>query len=135
MFNVSRFTAFCAYSFDHQVGRNLLEAFGQLNIWHLTIVEAIGLLASLTVEVGMYIFIVIVIVAVTDLISGTIGVSFDDMHKPMLLEETECTEDVRLVDGENLVFQLSQCHRTHSRSQFPDYDDTISCRLNAVLFK
>jgi hypothetical protein len=83
----------------------------------------------------MHILVVVVIVAVADLIPGTIGASFDDMHEPMLFEETECTEDVRLVDGENLVFQLSQCHRTHSRSQFSDYDDAIGRRLNAVLLK
>ena len=83
----------------------------------------------------MHILIVLVVMAVADLIPGTVRTPFDDMHQVMLLEQTERPEDVRLVDGENLVFQLSQCHRTHSRSQFSDYDDAIGRRLNAVLLK
>ena len=83
----------------------------------------------------MHILIVIMIVTVTDLIPGAVGASFDDMHKPVLLEDAERPEDVRLVDGEDLVFQLRKRHRTQSRRQLPDHDDTVGRRLDTVLLQ
>ena len=97
-----------ANAFDNVVRRPLLKALGQLNLRHIGIVETEGLLTSLTEEVRMLVVVVLVVVAVAELITHTLAAALDDMHEVMLAKEGQGTEDVRLVDGQDLIFQLRE---------------------------
>ena len=52
----------------------------------------------------MDILIVVVIMAMAEFIAHTLAATLDDMYQMMLLKQGEGTEDVRLVDTQNLIF-------------------------------
>ena len=81
------------------------------------------------------VFIVLVVVTVAELISDALAHTLDGMHQMMLLKKRQRTEYIRFVNGQNLIFQFRQCHRMNGLGQFPDHDNSIGCRLNAVLLQ
>ena len=113
----------------------MLKALGQLNLRHIGIVETERLLTSLTEEVRMLVVVVLVVVAVAELIAHTLAAALDDMHEVMLAEEGQGTEDVRLVDGQDLIFQLRQGDGMQGLHQFLEYHNTVCRRLDTVFLQ
>ena len=95
-----------AYSFYHQVGTFLLEAFRQRYLRHVRIVETVGLLALFAIEMGVYVLIVVVVVAVTELIAHAVAAVLEDVNEVVLSKQRQRAEDARLVNGQDLVLQL-----------------------------
>ena len=69
-------------------------------------VETIGLLAHLTVEVGVLVVIVVVAVTVAEFIAYAVAAAFNGMYEMVLTEEREGSEDIRLVNGLDPALQL-----------------------------
>ena len=76
-----------AYSFNHDVTMMHLEAWWEYRLGHLQMVEAVGTLAYLTVEVGMLVIIVFLTVTVTEFVFRAVAASLDGMYQMMLTEE------------------------------------------------
>ena len=102
---------------------------------YLRIVEAIGLLTLFTEEMRMDILIMVVILAMAEFIAHSLTAPFNDMHEMVLTEECQCTEDIRLVDGQNLRFQLCERHRAQACGQCPHHDDAVRRRLDTVFLQ
>jgi hypothetical protein len=75
-------------------------------LWYLHAVETIGLLAHLTVEVGVLVVIVVVAVTVAEFIAYAVAAAFNGMYEMVLTEEREGSEDIRLVNGLDPALQL-----------------------------
>ena len=75
-------------------------------MWYLHAVETIGLLAHLTVEVGVLVVIVFVAVTVAEFIAYAVAAAFNGMYEMVLTEEREGSEDIRLVNGLDPALQL-----------------------------
>lgn len=122
-----------ADALNHQVRRCGFKSFWQPYLWHFRIVEAVNLLTLFTIEVRMLVIIMFVAVAVAEFISRAIAVAFNRMNQMVLTEEIQRTEDIRLVDAQNLILQLRQRNRTQGLHQFLQHDNTVSRRFYAVL--
>ena len=75
-------------------------------MWYLHAVETIGLLAHLTVEVGMLVVVVVVAVTVAEFIAYAVAAAFNGMYEMVLTEEREGSEGIRLVNGLDPALQL-----------------------------
>jgi hypothetical protein len=95
-----------AYSFDDIIDRTDLEPLRQSQFGQLHAVETIGLLAHLTVEVGVLVVVVVVAVTMAELIAYAVAAAFDGVYEMVLTEECEGSEDIRLVDGLDPALQF-----------------------------
>ena len=76
-----------------------LKALGQFYLRHHNAIQTVGLLALLTVEVGVLVVVMIMVMTMAELVFRTIIAAFDSMYEMVLTEEHKTSEDVRLVDG------------------------------------
>ena len=102
---------------------------------YFRIVEAIGLLTLLAEEMRMDILIMFVIMAMAEFIPYSLAATLYHMHKVVLTEECQRSEDIRLVDGQNPTFQLCEGYRSQAFSQLFYHDNTVGRRLDAVLLQ
>ncbi len=75
-------------------------------------------------EVWVLVVVMVMIIAVAELVAQAIAV-LDDMHEVFLSEEREGTEDVRLVDGADGMFEFGERHGSHGRGESLDDDNAI----------
>ena len=108
---------------------------GHVELWHLHAVEAIGLLAYLTVEVGMLVVVVVVAVTMAELIACAVVATFDRMYKVLLTEEREGSEDIRLVDGLDPALQFCQRLGQHGAGQCLNHHDAVGSGFDIVLLE
>ena len=101
-----------------------LIAFGNGDGRTLCVVEAERASALLTMEMWVLVVVMVMIVAVAELVAQAIAV-LDDMHEVFFTEEREGTEDVRLVDGADGVFEFGERHGSHGRGESLDDDNAI----------
>ena len=83
----------------------------------------------------MLIVVVLVIVTMAELVSDAVGTALDGVYKVVLPEQGERTEDVRLVDGLDPSFQLSQRLGLHRTRQSSRYHNPVGRRLHTMLFE
>ena len=122
-----------ANAFENKIGTLHLVALRQLDLRNGKVFEANGLATMFAMEVNMHIVVDGMVEAVAEFITHTFTV-FKHMDEMLFLEECQSTEDARLVDASDAVFQL--CHRegTAFLGQSFGHDDTIGGRLDAVFF-
>ena len=101
-----------------------LIAFGNGDGRNFCVVETERASALFTMEVWVLVVVMVVIIAVAEFIAQAIAV-LDDMHEVFLSEEREGTEDVRLVDGADGVFEFDERHGSHGRGESLDDDNAI----------
>ena len=83
-----------------------LKALGQFYLRHHNAIQTVGLLALLTVEVGVHIIIVIVVMTMAELKTLTIHSAINHMHQMVLAEQRQSPEYARLVNGQDLILQF-----------------------------
>jgi hypothetical protein len=121
-------------AFGHIVDAGKVVARGECDGRNGNVGQTKGAMAALAVEMYMLIVVgIVAIVAVTELIAYTIATIFDDMHQVVLTEEGKGTEDTRLVNRQDLIFQLGERQRTLGIGQRLYYHDTIGCGFYAML--
>ena len=108
-----------------------LIAFGNGDGRNLCVVEAECASALLTMEVWMLVVVVVVPMTMAELVAQAIAV-LDDMYEVLFSEEREGTEDIRLVDGADGVFEFDERHRSHGRGESLDDDNAIGCWPDVV---
>lgn len=96
-----------ALAFDDVVSGGHFISIGQINKGDFYVIQTKGLMTMLTKEMHVNVIIVFVAMTMTQFIAHTISSVLDDMDEMMLLEEVKSTEDARLVNGQNLCFQLT----------------------------
>ena len=64
-----------------------LEAWGKYRFWHLQMVETVGALTYLTVEMGMLVIIVFLTVTVTEFVFRAVAATLDGMYQMVLTEQ------------------------------------------------
>lgn len=111
-----------------------LIAFGNGDGRNLRVVETERASALLTMEVWMLVVVVVVPMTVAELVAQAIAI-LDDMHEVLFSEEREGTEDVRLVDGRNLMLQLCQRLWQHGGTEGSHHDNPVGGGLDIMLFK
>lgn len=79
----------------------------------------------------MLVVVMVMIIAVAELVAQAIAI-LNDMHEVFLSEEREGTEDVRLVDGADGVFEFGERHGSHGRGESLDDDNAIGCWPDVV---
>ena len=84
--------AFWTDAFENKIGALHQITLRQLNLWNGKVFETNGLAAMFAMEVNMHIVVDCMVVAVAELIAHTFTV-FEHMHKVLLLEERQGTED------------------------------------------
>jgi len=102
---------------------------------HFGIVEAVGLVALLTVEVGVLVVVMLMVVTMAELIFRALVATLNGMHKMMLTKEHQTTEDIRLVDGLNPALQFGERLGLHGGCEGPGQHDAVGGGLDAVLFE
>ena len=122
-------------AFDHYVTVVHLETWRQHRLRHLQMVEAVGSLAYLTIEVGVLVIVMLLTVTVAEFIFSAVAAAIDGVYQMVFTEQGEGTEDVRLVDSGNATFQLCQRLRQHGTGQCSHHYDTVGSGLNAMLFE
>lgn len=98
----------CTYSFHDVVDFPGNESLGQIDVWNEVLVQAIGIMAHLTIEMAVLLIFVALAVVVADTVfmgSASVVHTVDEM---MLVEEDEGTEYDRFVNAVELFFQCSQ---------------------------
>ena len=81
----------------------------------------------------MLILVVVMVMTVTEFVARAVAAALDGMDEMVFTEEGKGAEDVRLVDGHNPSFQLSQRERLYRSRQGLDDKDTVGRRLDTVL--
>ena len=99
------------------------------------VVQTIGALALLTIEMGMHIIVACCIMAVTQLITHPVATILYHMHQVMLAKEGQRTKHSRLVYRLYLRFQLQQRQWASCCFQSPDHHDPVRRRLDAMTFQ
>lgn len=89
----------------------------------------------LTVEVGMQVFVVLMVMTVAEFIVCSLASALDDMHQMVLTKKRQGPEDVRLVDGQNPCLQFHQGDGVESLYQFLEYHDAVGRGFDAVLLE
>ena len=98
------------------------------------VVQTEGAMTALTIEMHMLVVVIVVtMVAVAEFIAHAVAAILDDVHQMVLAEEGERTEDARLVDGQNLVFQFAERQRTLGIGQRLHHHDAVGGGFDAVL--
>ena len=100
--------AFGAYAFHDIVHFPGNESFGQVDVRNEILAQTIGILTYLTIEMAVGFIVVAVAVVVADAIfvgATSVVYTVDEM---MFVEENECTENDRLVDAVEFLFQSTQ---------------------------
>ena len=121
-----------APAFDDVVGGGHFISIGQINKGDFYVIQTKGLMTMLTKEMHVNVIIVFMAETMAQFIAHTISSVLDDMDEMMLLEEVKSTEDARLVNGQNLCFQLTQRHRTVASQQGINHDNAIGCGFDAM---
>ena len=70
-----------------------LKALGQFYLRHHNTIQTVGLLALLTIKMGMHIIVVVVVMTMTELETQTIHSTIDGMHQVVLSEKLQRTEN------------------------------------------
>lgn len=102
---------------------------------HFGIVETVGLVALLTVEMGVLVVVMIMVMTMAEFIFRTIVAAFDGMYEMVLTEEYKTSEDVRLVDGLNPALQFGERLGLHGGCESPGQHDAVGGGLDAVLLE
>ena len=84
-----------------------LKTLGQFYLRHHNAIQTVCLLALLTVEVGMHIIIVIVVMTMTEFKKLTIHSTINHMYQMLLTEKLQRTENARFIDCIDSILQLS----------------------------
>ena len=72
------------------------------------VAQAEGAMTALAIEVHMLVVVAVVtVVTMTELIAHAVAAILDDVYQVVLTKNSKCTEDTRLVNGQDLVFQLT----------------------------
>ena len=120
------------YTFDDEVDMVTREPWRQDNLRQRDTIEAVGLLTDLTDEMGMLVLIKVLVVAVAQLIACAVDTSLNGVDKMVFTEEGKGAEDVRLVDGHNPSFQLSQREGLGGRGQGSGNQNAVGGGFHAV---
>jgi len=112
-----------------------LKAWRQCDLWQFHSLQAVGLLADLTEEVGVLVVVMVMAVAVAEFVLRAVAAALNGMYQMMLAEQGEGTEHIRLVDGRYPALQFRQRLRQHGGGQFPHHHDAVCSGLDTVLFE
>ena len=107
-------------AFYHIVHRRHNEPLRQVDTRHRDMVQTVGLLTSLAIEMDVQVVVNTVMAAMTQLIAHSVTTILNDVYQVVFAEQRQRTEDARLVDSQYLILQLAQRHgatRTIQRSQ------------------
>lgn len=121
-----------ANAFDQTVDAVQPVAFGQRDLGRVQVGKAVGAVATLTEEVHVLVLVVVLVMAVAQFVACSAVAVFDDVHQMVGPEQGQRTKDVRLVDGEDLHFQLPHRHGAAAGGQRPQDDDAVGGGLHAV---
>ena len=102
---------------------------------HIGIVETVGLMTLLTVEVRMLVVVVLMTMTVAELVLGAVAAALDGVYQMVLLEEHQGTEYVRLVDSQDLPLEFCQRLGLHGRGKGLGHHDTVGGGFDAVLLE
>lgn len=102
---------------------------------HFGIVEAVGLVALLTVEVGVLVVVMIMVMTMAEFVFRTIVTAFDGMYEMVLTEEHKTSEDVRLIDGLDPALQFGERLGLHGGCEGPGQHDAVGGGLDAVVLE
>ena len=126
------FFAFWASSVDNEAGTLHFVAFWKMHFWNREVFETKGGTAVFAVEMYVHVVVDGMVVAVAEFIARTFTV-FQYMDKVLLFEKRQRSEDPRLVDAANVVFELAHREGMAFLSQSLSHDDSIGCGADAVL--
>ena len=110
-----------------------LKALGQFYLRHHNAIQTVGLLALLTVEVGVHIIIVIVVMTMAELKTLTIHSAINHMHQMVLTEKLQRTEYTRFIDCIDSVLQLGHGLWQHRSFERLYHRNTVGGGLDAML--
>lgn len=102
---------------------------------HFGIVEAVGLVALLTIEVRMLVVVMIMVMTMAEFVFRTIVTAFDGMYEMVLTEEHKTSEDVRLIDGLDPALQFGERLGLHGGCEGPGQHDAVGGGLDAVVLE
>ena len=112
-----------------------LKALGQFYLRHHNAIQTVGLLALLTVEVGVHIIIVIVVMTMAELKTLTIHSAINHMHQMVLTEKLQRTENARFINCIDSVLQLGHGLWQHRGFECLYHRNTVGRGLDAMLKK
>jgi fumarate reductase subunit D len=95
-----------ADAFYHEVGGLCNESIGQLNCWNRDILKAECAVARLAVKMHVTVIIYFT-VSVAEFVSDALAAVINLVQQMVLVEKGQSAEYARLVNGVNLILQLS----------------------------
>ena len=105
----------------------------QIDIWHGDIFHTEGPVTFLTVEMGVEVAVmVILLVAVADFVLYIVAAVLDGVDKMSLLEGCQGSEDVGLVDRVDLRLQFRHGHGAPGLGQTPGYQNPVGSQADTM---
>lgn len=126
------FFAFWASSVDDEAGTLHFVAFWKMHFGDGKVFETEGGTAVFAVEMYVHVVVDGMVVAVAEFVARAFTV-FQNMDKVLLFEKRQRSEDTRLVDAANVVFELAHREGTAFLSQGLSHDDAVGRGADAVL--
>lgn len=134
MFTNGLFSAFWAQSLDDKIGTLHQKTFRQLHFGNGKVFEADGLTAMFAMKMNVHIVVDSMVMAVAEFVTHPFSV-FKHMDEMLFPEKCQSTEDPRLVNTADTVFQFAHREGTVFLGQSLGHDDAVGSGTNAVLLK